>query len=816
MDEYTHAPAAAPGAPALSFPVVGIGASAGGFPALSALLGNMPPCPGMALVVILHLPGDQRSAAARVLQAASALPVIEVGHSMPLLPDRVYVIPPGRSLHVDGALLVLGGLERGDAGPVAIDLFLASLAEVHGPRAIGVLLSGAGSDGTAGLARIRARGGATIVQLPEQAIHDGMPRAAIAAGVADVVLEAGAIPRQLAALRDNAATQPRAAPARPPAPALRRGRLFSFADIHLQQAAALAPPTILLDADGHVLHLSEAALPFVHAPAGEPTRELAALVLPELRPALRAALLQAQATGLPAATGPLRHSGMPALHIRVQPFTSEEAGAALQLVSFHQLPDPPASRAEPAQDGALLRRLEAEVLGLRATLQQTIDKAEAQRSDLIVRGEELQTVVEELHAVADEFERRNDELLAARDMLAAERDSLRRELAAASQAHDDLGNLVASSDVATLFLDRDMCIVRYTPRIATLFDVTPADVGRPLAHLASRLDRPRLADEAAAVFETLQAMECEVRGTDGRDYIVRVHPYRASGNRIAGAVMSFFDISGRRAAEAALRASEARLSTVFASLPAGVGVVAHDGVLVLGNDELRRYLPTGLMPSRDEDRLGRWRAWDACGRLLAPDAFPGARALRGERVVPGIEMLYTQDDDRETWVQVASTPLRDEGGIVTGQVAIVTDIDALKRSEMALRENEARLRGLVGGLAQAVWEAAPDGHVVLDSPSWRAFTGQAREEWIGDGWLEAVHPDDRDALLHLWRDAVARRIGIDTRFRLRRTDGRWCWSTVRAAPLLNHDGSVRKWVGMNFEAEARPEQAALRPGSERR
>lgn len=808
MDEYPHASAAAPAAPALSFPVVGIGASAGGFPALSALLGNMPPCPGMALVVILHLPGDQRSTAARVLQAASAMPVVEVGHSMPLLPDRVYVIPPGRSLRVDGGLLALDGLERGDAGPVAIDLFLASLAEAQGPRAIGVLLSGAGSDGAAGLARIRARGGATIVQLPGQAEHDGMPRAAIAAGVADFVLETGAIPHQLAALRDGAGQAQRPAPgtARPPSPALRRGRLFSFADIHLHKAAALAPPSILLDADGDVLHLSEAALPFVRPPGGEPTRELAALVLPELRLALRAALLQAQATGLPAATGPLCRDGKKGLDIRVQPFTNEEAGAELLLVSFHPLPDlPPASGPEPAQDNVLVRRLEAEVLRLRATLQQTVEQAEAQRSDLIARGEELQTMVEELHATADEFARRNDELLAATEILVSERDSLRRELAAASQTHDDLSNLVASSDVATLFLDRDMRIVRYTPRIASLFNVIPADVGRPLAHLTNRLDRPRLADEAAAVFETLQALETEVRDRDGRDYIVRVHPYRASGNRIAGAVMSFFDISGRRAAESALRASEARLSTVFASLPAGAGVVGCDGVLVMGNDELLRYLPTGRMPSRDEDRLKRWRAWDADGRLLGREDFPGARALRGERVVPGIEMLYTHDDGRETWAQVASSPLRDETGAIVGQVAVVTDIDAIKRSEAALRENEARLRGLVGGLAQAVWEAAPDGHVVLDSPSWRAYTGQALEEWIGEGWIAAVHPDDREVMLRLWQDAVARRAALDARYRLRRVDGRWCWSTVRAAPLLNQDGSIRKWVGMNFEAEARAE-----------
>lgn len=643
------------------------------------------------------------------------------------------------------------------------------------------------------------------MQSPDEAGQDGMPRTAIAAGVADFVLEADAIAPKLAELcaPDDPRRRPAPAfPAQARAPGKRRGRLFSFADIHLHKAAALAPPSILLDADGEVLHLSEGALPFVRPPPGEPSCELAALVLPGLRPALRAALFQAQRTGLPATTDPLADAlsegQAHALDIHVLPFRDDEAGADLMLVSFHRLPDPPPA----AHDSALLRALETEVLQLRATLSRTADQAEAHISNLVARGEELLTTIDELHAGADELERRNDELLAANGSLEAERERLRRELAGAAQAHDDLANLVASSDVATLFLDRDMRIVRYTPRIATLFDVTPADVGRPLAHLASRLDRPRLADEAAAVFETLQAMECEVRGMDGRDHIVRVHPYRAGDNRIAGAVMSFFDISSRRAAESALRTSEARLSTIFASMPTGAGVVGCDGVLVMGNDELRRYLPTGRMPSRDADRLQRWRAWDADGRPLGREDFPGARALRGERVAPGIEMLYTHDDGSMTWAQVASSPLRDETGAIVGQVAVVTDIDTLKRSEAALRENEARLRGLVGGLAQAVWEAAPDGLVVLDSPSWRAYTGQALEEWIGDGWIEAVHPEDRDTMRRLWRDAVARRTGIDARFRLRRPDGRWCWSTVRATPLLSHDGSIRKWVGMNFEAAA--------------
>jgi len=191
--------------------------------------------------------------------------------------------------------------------------------------------------------------------------------------------------------------------------------------------------------------------------------------------------------------------------------------------------------------------------------------------------------------------------------------------------------------------------------------------------------------------------------------------------------MSFFDITSRRAAEEALRASEARLSSVFDSLPLGFCVMEADGVMRMSNRAMHRYLPTGTMPSRDSERGGRWRAWHADGQPLAFADFPGARALRGERVVPGIEMLYRQDDGREIWTQVASAPVSDDTGRCTGEATVViTDIDLLKRTEATLRENEERLRSLIGSLALALWEADADGMIVEDSPSWRLYRANAR------------------------------------------------------------------------------------------
>lgn len=136
--------------------------------------------------------------------------------------------------------------------------------------------------------------------------------------------------------------------------------------------------------------------------------------------------------------------------------------------------------------------------------------------------------------------------------------------------------------------------------------------------------------------------------------------------------------------------------------------------------------------------------------------------------------------------------------------------------ERRLAESEARHRLLVESWAQAVWETDAAGLVVADSPSWRAYTGQSLEEWLGYGWLGAIHPDDRAYAEKHWRDATAARSLVDAEFRLRAADGGWRWTNVRAAPVLAADGTVEKWAGINIDIDARKRaEAALRESEAR-
>jgi two-component system, chemotaxis family, CheB/CheR fusion protein len=184
-------------ADASSFPVVGVGASAGGLAAVTELLKPLPPGVGAAFVLIQHLDPKHGSLTTDILSRVSPIPVNEVQNGMRIRPNHVYVIPPNRNMRLQRGVLKLSPRTEARGQHLPIDVFFRSLAEDRKEHAIGVVLSGIASDGTIGVQAIKAEGGFTFAQEPLSAQYDGMPRSAILSGAVDIVETPAGITREI-------------------------------------------------------------------------------------------------------------------------------------------------------------------------------------------------------------------------------------------------------------------------------------------------------------------------------------------------------------------------------------------------------------------------------------------------------------------------------------------------------------------------------------------------------------------------------------------------------------------------------------------
>jgi PAS domain S-box-containing protein len=191
-----------------------------------------------------------------------------------------------------------------------------------------------------------------------------------------------------------------------------------------------------------------------------------------------------------------------------------------------------------------------------------------------------------------------------------------------------------------------------------------------------------------------------------------------------------------------LRESEARLSAILRQVPGGVGLFDRDGRFLLRAGPLG-LLWDDLIPSQDAQSLRRWKGFSDDGRLLSPSEYPGARALRGEIIAPGLDFIHTADDGSETWIRCSAAPFRNETGEVIGAVAILQDIDEEKRAAQRLRASEAHLRFAVdlAKLGLYVWN--PQSNELRWDDRLRAMWGLPAGAPISFKlWKSCIHPDD--------------------------------------------------------------------------
>jgi PAS domain S-box-containing protein len=269
-----------------------------------------------------------------------------------------------------------------------------------------------------------------------------------------------------------------------------------------------------------------------------------------------------------------------------------------------------------------------------------------------------------------------------------------------------------------------------------------------------------------------------------------------------------------------LPASPARFREVFEQAPISMQLVALGGRTLLVNQAWE-----DLWQGTYGDGLKQFVLGGDYNLLTDPQLEEKGvtaylrRAFAGESVrIPPI--LYDPNvlgiRAKPRWVSAVAHPLRDERGEIVEIMLMHEDITDRREAEETLRLSEERFRSLVTASSQVVWTCDADGMVVEDSPSWREFTGQSYDEWKGAGWLDAVHPDDRAQVGRVMAESLAAETVYETEYRLRRADGEYRCTAVRAVPLRRPDGSVREWIGANIDVtDQRRAQESVRNNEQR-
>ena len=981
------------------FLIVGLGASAGGIKAFKEFFASVPAASGMAYVVILHLSPEHESRLAEVLQVSAQIPVTQVTEAVKIKPDHVYVIPPNQSLSMSDGTLKLSDVTRIEERRAPVDIFFRTLGEAHRSRAVCVVLSGTGADGSMGLKRVKECGGLAIVQDPAEAEYDGMPRHSMATALVDYVLPVAEMPARIIAYKEHLKTislpaDPqdhtaadeqalvqifthmrvrtghdftnykratvlrrfarrlgvneltdlpayaaflRANPdesrallkdllisvtnffrdpeafdalalnviprlfegkgagdqlrvwvagcatgeeaysvamllrehaetlAQPPnllvfatdidenaiaaaregfytlndaadvsperlrrffakdregfrvrrelremvlfahhnvikdppfshldliscrnlliylnrpaqeqlmatfhfglspggflflggsegtnetdlfmlvdkehhiyqgrtatpravidaasrAPALRedddgqrvsreevgrearaRERL-SYLDLHQRLLEEYGSPSALVNENHEVVHLSERAGRFMQIAGGEPTRDLLKIVRPELRIDLRTALFQAaqQRTNVEAPGLRLRLDDREAtVNIIVRPVLRDgDTARGFFLVLFEEARDeaghPQAQAASELvrEAGPEARRLEDEIVHLKTQLRSTVEQHEVRQEELRASNEELQAVNEELRSSAEELETSKEELQSVNEELTTVNDELKIKIEELSQANNDFQNLMNSTDIGTLFLDRSFRVKLFTPRARDIFNLIPSDTGRSLLDLTNRLDYGGLMDDIEDVLDRLQTVEREVRARDGRWYMMRALPYRTSEDRIDGVIITFVDISGRKAAERRVAESEQRLHLLVES-------VRDYAIFAMTTDGRVDYWNAGAQ------RIFGFTEREIVGQPVAVIFTPEDR----ERGVPEMEIetalregrapderWHVRKDGSRFYASGVTTAIT-QGGEVRGLAKIARDLTDQQHAEQELRLAHDQLEERVG------------------------------------------------------------------------------------------------------------------------
>ncbi len=324
-------------------------------------------------------------------------------------------------------------------------------------------------------------------------------------------------------------------------------------------------------------------------------------------------------------------------------------------------------------------------------LQASNEELETANEELKSSNEEMQSINEELQSTNEELETTKEEVQSINEELATVNAELQIKVTDLTRANNDMDNLLAGTGIATVFVDHQLRILRFTPTATRIINLIKGDIGRPVGHIVSNLvGYDRLLADVQAVLDTLVAKEVDVETVERRWYTMRILPYRTLNNVIKGAVINFVDITDKKIVQQKLSETKAILNIAMDISQVGIAIVdalsgtlryVNDAGLSLhGGDRKKVYSGVGI-----DQFIADWQLINVDGMPLRPEESPLAKAmLVGETC--SCELIVRKSSDDARIVLAKAAPIKDTTGRVTATVLIFMDVTEEKHTQAALQQ----------------------------------------------------------------------------------------------------------------------------------
>ncbi len=500
-----------------------------------------------------------------------------------------------------------------------------------------------------------------------------------------------------------------------------------------------APACVVVNEGGQIIYFSPRTGRYLEAPPGNPTVNVIDMARKGLRLDVRTALHKAVN-----ARTPVIHENVAfeldgqtlRVNVIVRPMPEMGEDPGLLMIVFQEVvaaAAEPRGEAEPgavAADDPIVRRLEAELRSTKDHLQATLEELESSNEELVSSNEELLSMNEELQSANEELQTSKEELQSVNEELETVNAELKKKLDEIDRANSDLQNLFQSTRLATVFVDRELRIKKFTPAAVEVFRLIDGDVGRPVADIAPRFAGGDLVPEIRGVLRTLATRERQVYVEEGGSwYLLRILPYRTIEDVIDGVVVTFLDITELKREE---RQRETLAAIVDSSQDGIIGKTL-DGVITSWN--------------AGAEQLYGYSAREAVGRTLdlivPPDQRPLMTAVfeqlrQGVKVEP-FETARVRKNGERFDISLTFSPVRDASGKTVGASGIDRDVTELKRA----KEDRERLAAIVDSSQDGIIGKTLDGVITSWNAGAERMYGYSAREAVGRTLDLIVPPDQR-------------------------------------------------------------------------